>query len=67
MDIEKLIERLRITHFSQCGGSGKVFNNVPGSVLMKTNLVHPELIQQPYSQVCGICNGTGHLVHLSEG
>lgn len=56
--------KIGVNHCSQCGGTGKIFNNVPGSMLLRTKMVI--VVQQPYPEDCNICNGTGHIVFVLE-
>ena len=53
-----------VTHCLRCGGTGKIFNNVPGSVLIKARMMHPmEVVPQPMAEECPSCEGTGHIIY----
>lgn len=60
------MDKIGVSHCRKCGGTGKVFDNVPGSALLKSKMIHPEETYQPYGKECDVCTGTGHMVFELE-
>ncbi len=60
MDTDKIL----IRHCYKCGGTGKIFNEVPGSMLIKPAppVMMPPNTYTPKSETCTNCKGTGHVV-----
>ena len=60
------VENLQILHCFQCGGTGRIYNNVPGSAFERSTKTHILGEGQCMSVACSLCNGTGHIVNEVE-
>lgn len=57
-------DEIFVRHCFKCGGTGLIFNEVPGSMLIRPAppLIMPPNIYQPKSEKCSNCKGTGHIL-----
>ena len=58
------IKRIGTVHCERCGGTGKIFNSVPGSLMTSTRMLFT--MAEPVMEDCETCQGTGHLLFNLE-
>ena len=57
------LKNIRIDHCQQCGGTGRIYNNVPGNIVERRPHRSPSDHTFTYPQTCIACHGTGHIIY----